>query len=381
MTRWILAACLMALWACGVAATDVEGARLEVQLSMATHGRVEIVARVMPIGPSPFRGRMAEAHWEIEAKDGATGPIRLELPTLLPLNVGDTWTYVTWAGVLPPGAYTITWAASCEETERAAFRVVEAEGVRVLEAEARYLDPDSEHVRPLPDEPAWTGDPEARRLAAWARAALARALAVARDEIEIVEVSTREFSDASLGVRELGRVYAQVITPGYVIRMKWGDRRFEYRAAGERLVRVPELPGYPPPEELWIVQSFAYNADADVALHGQLACCPEAVLALPRWVDGEEDPIEAALRLVLEGDLGTWETDAGFSTEYPLPGLELVGLDLDRGVLTVCLDDPEHATTGGSCRTAVLRTQLEKAAGQFPSVEEILLFPEELFQP
>lgn len=382
MRRWMLALLLVGavLWPAG-GGDALEGVRMEVQLSMNPSGEVEVITSVIPIGRTPLQGRTAEVRWALEQADGDVGLMQVQLPTLLPLASQEAATYVSWRGALPLGLYALSWGASCEETEHVTFRILEEDDVVLLEAEARYLDPESEHVRPLPDEPAWTGDPEARRLAAWARAALAGSLEVAREEIEILEVIAREFPDASLGVREPGMLYAQVITPGYVIRLQWGDRQFEYRAAGDRLLRLPELPAHWPPADLWVVQTFAYNADIDVALHGEIACSPEAVLALPRWVDEDKDPIEAALRFVLGGELGLWEIDAGYSTEYPLPGLELLDFELESGVLTVRLDDPQHATSGGTCRVTVLRAQLEEAALQFSEVDEVVLQPEELFQP
>ena len=56
-----------------------------------------------------------------------------------------------------------------------------------------------------------------------------------------------EFPDASLGVPEPGAVYAQVITPGYVIDLTAAGQTYRYHAAGERVVAVPDetsqLPG------------------------------------------------------------------------------------------------------------------------------------------
>lgn len=52
-------------------------------------------------------------------------------------------------------------------------------------------------------------------------------------------VETTEFPDASLGVPEQGKVYAQVITPGYVIRLVVDDAVYEYHGSGDRVVFVP----------------------------------------------------------------------------------------------------------------------------------------------
>jgi hypothetical protein len=58
-------------------------------------------------------------------------------------------------------------------------------------------------------------------------------------DITVVDVTRTEFSDASLGVPEPDMMYAQVITPGYVIELALGDTLYSYHAAGERVVLAP----------------------------------------------------------------------------------------------------------------------------------------------
>jgi hypothetical protein len=48
------------------------------------------------------------------------------------------------------------------------------------------------------------------------------------------------FSDASLGVREPGVEYAQVVTPGLIIILESDGEEFEYHASGARVIQVPE---------------------------------------------------------------------------------------------------------------------------------------------
>ena len=50
------------------------------------------------------------------------------------------------------------------------------------------------------------------------------------------QVIPTEFSDSSLGVPEPGKAYAQVLTPGYVIRVTVGQEVYEYHAAGEKVI-------------------------------------------------------------------------------------------------------------------------------------------------
>jgi hypothetical protein len=84
-----------------------------------------------------------------------------------------------------------------------------------------------------------------------ARNDLAERLEIPVEDIETVSVKPTEFPDASLGVPEEGQVYAQVVTPGYVIVLKANQQNYQYHAADQRVILVPEesaeMPGEPTP--------------------------------------------------------------------------------------------------------------------------------------
>ena len=113
-------------------------------------------------------------------------------------------------------------------------------------------------------------------------------------------------------MRAPGIAYAQVITPGYVVRLANEGREFECRVAGERLVRVPDLPAGRVPDEVWAIQVFAYHPAVDLLLHGYLACSADAVLPLARWVPLDASPLVAALTLLLGEGLAPWEGEVGY---------------------------------------------------------------------
>ena len=73
-----------------------------------------------------------------------------------------------------------------------------------------------------------------------ARADLAAQLGLDTDEIEVLSVEECEFPDTSLGVPEPGQMYAQMLTPGYVVRLGAEGRSYVYRGSGERVVRVTD---------------------------------------------------------------------------------------------------------------------------------------------
>jgi len=83
------------------------------------------------------------------------------------------------------------------------------------------------------------GSDEAQSLVSLAKADLAERLGVSPSDVEVQSVKETEFRDASLGVPEPGKMYAQVITPGYIIRLEAKDVVYEYHGSGERVVLSP----------------------------------------------------------------------------------------------------------------------------------------------
>jgi len=75
-----------------------------------------------------------------------------------------------------------------------------------------------------------------------ARADLARRLAVKEGEIAEDSVEPADFPDAALGAPVEGEMSAQVITPGWRIRLKTGGRSYEYRA-NDRKIRLVNFQG------------------------------------------------------------------------------------------------------------------------------------------
>jgi hypothetical protein len=75
-----------------------------------------------------------------------------------------------------------------------------------------------------------------------ARRDLALRLGIQEDDISDVTVESAEFPDASLGASVEDEMSAQVITPGWRIRLKAGGDTYEYRAT-ERQLRLVNFKG------------------------------------------------------------------------------------------------------------------------------------------
>lgn len=78
--------------------------------------------------------------------------------------------------------------------------------------------------------PAGEGEGAQEAAAAEAKADLASRLEVDAEDIAVVSVEAKEWSDASLGCPEEGEMYAQVLTPGYQIILEVDGTRYDYRA-------------------------------------------------------------------------------------------------------------------------------------------------------
>lgn len=83
---------------------------------------------------------------------------------------------------------------------------------------------------------------KAQPLVDLAKADLMKRLGVSLDRLTVQSVEATEFPDTSLGVPEPGKMYAQVITPGYIIKLVVSGVVIEYHGSGERVVRAGTLP-------------------------------------------------------------------------------------------------------------------------------------------
>jgi len=95
-----------------------------------------------------------------------------------------------------------------------------------------------------------------------ARVDLAQRLDVELEAVTVVSVQETEFEDASLGVPEPGKAYAQVLTPGHVIQLRAEGVTYDYHA---RIEGVQVVAG----------------AHLAVGAESRLAFCPG--LLLDRW--------------------------------------------------------------------------------------------------
>ena len=82
--------------------------------------------------------------------------------------------------------------------------------------------------------------PEVKAVFRLATQDLAKRLGLATEAIQLVSVEPVEWSDASLGCPEPGMMYAQVITPGFLIMIEAEGEEYEYHTDQGRIVVLCE---------------------------------------------------------------------------------------------------------------------------------------------
>jgi hypothetical protein len=77
-------------------------------------------------------------------------------------------------------------------------------------------------------------DPSVEKIVTQARDDLVKQLSLNADQIEVVDVSSVTWPDASLGCPQPGMVYAQVMVDGVLIRFRANNQVYEYHGGGGR---------------------------------------------------------------------------------------------------------------------------------------------------
>jgi hypothetical protein len=126
------------------------------------------------------------------------------------------------------------------------------------------------------------------------------------------------------------------------------------------------------------INLFYYNKTLDT----DITCGADFVLPVEREIVVTGTPIQDTINLLIQGKLSDSEISNGFKTQFPNPDFKLSGANLDSdGILTLTFSEVPGFTTGGACRTRILRNEIIKTAEQFSGVKKVILSPESLFQP
>jgi len=92
-------------------------------------------------------------------------------------------------------------------------------------------------------------DPNLQDLIQKAKEDLAKRLSLSSSQINLLDAQAVVWPDSSLGCPEEGMAYAQVLTPGYLIRLEVNNQELEYHASRKTIIYCenpsPPVPGAP----------------------------------------------------------------------------------------------------------------------------------------
>ena len=219
---------------CGVS-TAREATQLEFRAPMEVNSRQHwhVSLGVWNVGEATFRAYQA-FNGAMELRDGVGEEVgRIQVSTLWDLEPDQPAWPASFRSKLAPGAYTLTWSAPDYGGIVVDFTVIELDGWLYLGEEwIRTVDGEL-----VPDE---REHGAFRSLVSLASVDLAQRLGIDPEAVIAEQIEEGEFPDASLGGPEPSETYAQVLTPGYSIKLVADGEVYEYRASSERLVIVPQ---------------------------------------------------------------------------------------------------------------------------------------------
>jgi hypothetical protein len=224
---------IFVLVGCGVSAGS-ETAQLvfEAEMNMDSGERFRVSLGVRNMGQARFRDPQAlNAAMELR-NDSGENLGSIAVATLWELAPGNAGWPAAYASKLPAGAYQLTWGSPDHGSVTVDFTIVELDGWLYLGKESIQNTPS----RTQKDEREYGA---LQSLVEVARANLAQRLAVETEAVGVHSIEEAEFPDASLGLPEPGQTYAQVLTPGYTIKLIAEAQVYEYRVSDARLLFVP----------------------------------------------------------------------------------------------------------------------------------------------
>lgn len=119
-----------------------------------------------------------------------------------------------------------TETESVTETAQSTSELTVVPSSTAMPTETREL-PDTEV--PWVKTPQDGSQPSKSGMVAAVKADLASRLGLSQDEISVVNADAVTWNDTSLGCPEKGKMYAQVLTPGYQIILDYKSTKYDYR--------------------------------------------------------------------------------------------------------------------------------------------------------
>lgn len=281
--RWFsllsIVAIVSVLAGCGLpAGSEVAQLAFEAQMNVDSGQRFHVSLGVRNVGQGRFRA-YEDFGGVMELRDANGVEVgRISIATLWELAPGNAGWPAAYASMLPAGAYQLTWGAREYGAVTVEFTIVELDGWLYL-GEQSIQNTSGEATE---DEREYGA---LQSLVDLARVNLAQRLGVDIEAVTVQGMEETEFPDASLGVPEPDRLYAQVITPGHTIKLAVNGQSYEYRASDERLVFVPPEEGGP--QGSITIEGVQVTAGEQVVVHGQSTLPDATCLGSELWAEGD----------------------------------------------------------------------------------------------
>jgi hypothetical protein len=278
--RLTLALLVLVLLACACVAPPLSD-RLIFQVEVAENmsGELDISLQVRNAGQGVASAR-PEANAVMELRDAHNIlRARADVVHLIAIDPGDILNPLVWRGRLDPGMYRLYWGAPGLGHTQVEFMLSQQDGRQRLEELRTMTTPDQD----MPTLPTY-GD--AQPLVDLASVQLAGQLGVESGLIRVERVEPVDFPDASLGAPQPDMMYAQVITPGYVIELSHQGQSFVFHGDGQQVVPVPAEDAGRPPEGSITIESVQVDGE-QVMARGRSTLPDGTCLGSELWAGGE----------------------------------------------------------------------------------------------
>jgi hypothetical protein len=116
------------------------------------------------------------------------------------------------------------------------------------------------------------------------------------------------------------------------------------------------------------INIYLYNEAKDKDASGNVLCSAQGLETISKNIPFTNTPIQDAVKAL-------------FAMDPKFVGVTLSSASLSNGVLTLAINDPNHKTSGGSCKVNILKVEVEATAKQFGQVTSVRYTPTGVFQP
>jgi hypothetical protein len=315
LVRFLLSTVLMllALASCGTSPERGPAQlKFEAPMNVNSSQQWHVSLGVRNMGEEAFRD-YEFFNGAIELRDSVGEEVsRIQVTNLWALEPGQPAWPAALRHELAPGAYTLTWNAPEHGGIVVDFSIVELDG---------WLYLGEEWVRTLEGE-SLTDERESGAfgsLVSLAKVNLAQRLGIDPEAVAVQDIEEAEFPDASLGAPEPGKAYAQVLTPGCIIKLLAGGETYKYHASSKRLAFVPQE-GKAPQGSITIT-NVQVTAGKHIVVRG-LSTLPDGTcLGTELWADGELQAWWPGETCVPVAD-GTWQLVVPLEDREPPAALD-----------------------------------------------------------